>query len=134
MKVLRRNLDPVKSLLYIKENLREINRISDAVIKYVDFTKGDFFTLLPDDAQLERIYEFKYGHMIPQVPYIEKMSEVPGLGFVQVVDVINIDEEAAEFIHRFLKKTNTNVGCFDYFCGSPTSKHIKNIWSNCFYY
>ena len=46
---------------YFKENLQEANELSSMLVKYLDFTSGRFFTLLPDNIDSIKIQEFHCG-------------------------------------------------------------------------
>lgn len=114
------SLEYVKAQEYIFENLKDLNKLSDAVLSYIDFSKGDFFTFLPDNADFERLYEFSYGNMIPQVPNVEKIYYISGVYPARGVDVINIDENIAKFIFEFLMENQGNAAIFDDFPARAT--------------
>jgi hypothetical protein len=49
------------TLPYLHENLNGINSLSEAVLQYVDFNKGYFFTFLKKEVPLEQLYQFSWG-------------------------------------------------------------------------
>lgn len=53
---------------YVQDNLDDVNTLSSELLQLLDFKKGHFFTLLPNDANFEEIYHFKYGGILPQYP------------------------------------------------------------------
>src|ERR1700679_4131068 len=53
---------------YVKHVQDDANALSCEILKSVNFSDGCFFTLLPADANLERIYEFQSGMILPQNP------------------------------------------------------------------
>jgi hypothetical protein len=58
------NFDRAKN--YIIDNLIGASALSNELINSIDFKNGCFFTLLPDDATIERIYEFAFGGILTQ--------------------------------------------------------------------
>ncbi len=53
---------------YFKDQLTYGNTLSTELLRLIDFSKGNFFTLLPNDANLKGCYEFKSGGILPQPP------------------------------------------------------------------
>lgn len=55
-----------ESMEYYQENLSEVNELSIAVLKHVDFNQGSFFTLLPPKTDRKKIHDFDSGNILPQ--------------------------------------------------------------------
>lgn len=53
---------------YWEDRLTNVNLLSSTLLSRVDFKKGVFFTLLPSDANLDQIYKFSEGGILPQNP------------------------------------------------------------------
>lgn len=51
---------------YFKEHLEEGKTLANVILKKNNFSKGFFYTILPENAHFERIDLFKYGGIIPQ--------------------------------------------------------------------
>ncbi|WP_068471236.1 hypothetical protein [Candidatus Protochlamydia phocaeensis] len=72
MKRLNKNLlDFDLTWEYVQDNLDKTNVISSELLSTINFKKGYFFTLLPDDANLQAIHKFNYGGILPQNPIQE---------------------------------------------------------------
>jgi len=63
-------LDYDRAWEYTQETLDEANTLSSELLKAISFEDGDFFTLLPPDANRERLYEFKAGVILPNQQWI----------------------------------------------------------------
>ncbi len=48
------------------DSLYDVNQLSSELLNVIDFKSGYFFTLLPKEANIERLYEFKTGLILPQ--------------------------------------------------------------------
>jgi hypothetical protein len=84
---------------------------------------GSFFTLLPDDADLSRLYEFPYGGIMPQG--LKGRIEIEGLGSYFAEKINSSDEELSEFILFCLKKNNDRVCIMEDYNSTPDSPHVK---------
>jgi hypothetical protein len=56
---------------YFKYNLEGLNTLSIELLNFIHFDQGSFFTLLPDNSNYDRLYEFEAGLVLPQNPEIE---------------------------------------------------------------
>lgn len=114
-KLYRFELDFNPTMQFVKDNLEEVNTLSNELLNLVDFNSGVFFTLLFLGSNLDRLYEFKEGIILPQNPIIEcqidgitsKHSRTP-----------TIKEELSEFIFNNLNN-NKKLSCIfdDVTCG-----------------
>lgn len=67
----RYELDFNRASFYVNDRLKNANSLSDTLFNMIDFKNGNFFTLLLDNSNLDRLYEFKDGIILPQNPEIE---------------------------------------------------------------
>lgn len=102
---------------YFKNRLEGVNALSNELINLVNFKDGIFFTLLPDDANLDRIYELKAGLVLPQFP---QMLNEKGKGKFQYIPTI--EEEISEYIYNKLCSDNMLTCVIDDYNSSPDSK------------
>ena len=63
--------------------------------KYVDFSKGSFFTFLPEGVSEERVLKFEMGEITPSIPYNGDPSKRR---------VVTYEYECSEFIWKFMRK------------------------------
>lgn len=121
-KLYRHELDFKRTVIFIKDNLNKASALSDEILNSVDFAAGRFFTLLPDDSDLDRLYEFEGGVILPQNPIIE--TEVNGIKSRHSITP-TIKDELSEFIFNKIN-TNEKLSCvFDDVLRSPQSSHLK---------
>lgn len=57
-------LDFNDAIKYFRDNLDSTNTLSSLLVKMVDFKSGHFFTLLPEDSNLENLNVFTSGGML----------------------------------------------------------------------
>lgn len=110
MKVLKKyELNFVYALKFFKDNLSKTNTLSDELLKEINFEKGYFFTMLPDDAHSENLYDFTVGILPenqPQEYFINNKratySEIP-----------TIREETSELISKYINEKKQLKCVFD---------------------
>ena len=124
-KIKKYELDPEKTLPYFLDHIKCGKTLSEKIFEKVDFTKGSFFTILPCDIELERLFDFKHGGIIPPAPDEKKSnSEELLLG-----KIITMSHECSSLIFDFLKKKNENLAIVDNYVLDPESPYaqIKNV-------
>jgi len=60
-------LNRQQSLMFFKESLEETNLLSIEIIKQITTQKGEFFALLPEEADLKKLHEFS-DSILPEMP------------------------------------------------------------------
>lgn len=65
-------LDFDRAMQYVYQSCKEANTLSEFVLELVNFNNGSFSTLLPQDANFEKIYQFTSGAVLG--PIFEEMS------------------------------------------------------------
>ncbi len=59
-------LDFHRSFSYFKDNLSGANKMSDSIMRLVNFKDGHFFTLLPADMNVSKLLNFESGGVLSQ--------------------------------------------------------------------
>lgn len=111
MKIIHKyNLDFKKTLPYFLEHIEYGNTLCQKIIKKVPFSEGNFFILLPDDADLTKLYQFSTGSMIPTIPYGKVVYDIEAYpqGY-QPQQIISMDSELSIFMLNYLKEFNHSV-------------------------
>ncbi len=125
----KHNLDLDKTISYFIDHIKCGKTLSEKVIKKTDFQQGNFFTLLPVDAELDRLYAFSYGGIIPAVSCGILACEVKGYpdGF-HPQQVITMDQELSEFISSYVKTSPNYCAVVENVIMEPseTYANIKN--------
>jgi hypothetical protein len=91
----KHQLDFDRASEYVRDNLDNVNGLSRELLNLLDFKKGYFFTLLPDDANFDRIYEFKAGLVLSQNPTLEHIINGHRSTYTWIP---HIDEELSDLI------------------------------------
>ncbi len=60
-KIKKYKIEFEKSLFFIKNNLNNLNTLSNAVLNHTPFSDGTFYTFLKKDLSENMVSEFKYG-------------------------------------------------------------------------
>ena len=119
--LIKYNLDFDRSLKYFIDHINCKNFLSNKIVKAINFQDGSFFTLLPDNANLEYLYNFPFGGIL------KGSVRVYNTPFSNAWSVPNIDKELSEFIFNFLKKNEKNVAVFEEVIWESTSPHVGGI-------
>ncbi|CCB87292.1 putative uncharacterized protein [Parachlamydia acanthamoebae UV-7] len=90
----RHELDFDRTIEFVKKNLDIKNVLSSELLNLVNFKSGVFFTLLTLGSDLERLYEFKSGIILPQNPII--VTEIDGKKS-RHQEISTIKEELSDF-------------------------------------
>lgn len=120
------NFDP--SWNYVKHNLDKTNALSSELLKLLDFKKGGFFTLLPNNANIQRIYEFEAGVILPQNP-IEEYFISGKRATYSITPTIN--DELSDLILKYIQSKDKLCCVFDDTLRSPTAKHHMDLFHEC---
>lgn len=99
---------------YFSSILKDGNTLSFTLLKIIDFNRGNFFTLLPEEANLPRIYQFSYGGIISPKDVGYKPVYVKNLQkkFTPLY-VHTLKEELVDFINDFLNKNQNFICLFE---------------------
>jgi hypothetical protein len=102
-------LDYKKTLFYFMNHMGCGKTLAKKMSEKIDFFQGIFFTFLPSNAKLDKLYEFSYGGIIPSVPYGNQVYEMEGYpnGFIPE-QVTTMDNNLSEFISNYVKKNAEN--------------------------
>ncbi len=121
-KLIQYELDFNKTEIYFKEYLIQKHYLFDALRSNTSFRKGNFYTLLTEDADLAKLHEFEIGHILPPNP-IEDVY-ISSLGRTFKGEPVNsIDHEFVYFIYEIIKNKHISLLAED-FVASPTDPHI----------
>lgn len=112
--MLKINLEIDKTLPYFNHHIACGNTLSQKVIRKMIFSHGDFFTILPENADLTRLYEFPYGGIIPPIPYGDKVYYIEGQSEpFHPQQVITVCFELSAFIKLYLGKQPKNYSILE---------------------
>lgn len=117
-------LNQEETFEYFKESIGYPNTISREILKELNFQKGNFFTLLPKNANLENLYKFSCGGILPQNPIQQK--SVDGQQSYYTI-IPKIDMELSEFIYKI--QTDSHMSSlFDDILTSPLDKDLGDLF------
>lgn len=107
IKLIRYNLSLDPTLQYVKKTLDNANTLSSVLLKLIDFDEGNFFTLLPEKSNIERLYEFESGIVLPQNPEQKYASDETKATFATIPTIKN---ELSELIMQNIN-INNKLSC-----------------------
>ena len=108
------NLDFEKVWPFFKQHINW-KSISLKILENINFEEGRFFTLLPNSARLERLYDFESGIHPPN----------PMIGNYEPITTLN--KELSEFIYEFLSKSthdHLRLSIIEHAYGEKSDRHI----------
>jgi len=123
------NFDPTWK--YVKNNLEKATTLSAELLNLLDFKNGHFFTLLPNDANIKRLYEFEGGVILPQNP--EQEYFVSGKRATYSI-IPTIRKELSELILKKIESKDKLCCVFDDVVRIPTDKHMALFHSYGLFY
>lgn len=108
-----------KTMPYFLNQINCGKFLSKIVCKKIDFEKGFFYTILPQNSNFDKLYDFEYGGIIPSIKQ----------GTNKPKTIITMDYECSEFIAEFLSKNDANWAVIENYLLEPTSPFIevKNV-------
>lgn len=122
----KHNLDFEKTLPYFIDHIQCGKTLSIKVIQRIDLHKGVFFTLLPSNAELNRLFEFPYGGIIPPVPYGNRSYRIEGHSErFHPQQVITMDHEFSEFIAAYTQRADGNCAVVENYMAEVDDPHVN---------
>lgn len=126
----KHSLDFNKTISYFVDHISNERMLSKRIIETIDFHQGIFFTLLPFNAELDRLYEFSYGGIIPAIPYGTELYDIKGCQEAfHPQKVVTMDHALSAFIATYAKLKPQNCAIVENFMLEPNDFHanIKNV-------
>lgn len=108
-KIIRYNLVHDKTFDYVNQNLEDGKTLSMLLAKAINLKKGTFFTLLPEKANIEEIYNFEKGGILPQYP----KQNYDDTSITSTYSIIpNVREDVSKYIINQLNMfSNKSLSC-----------------------
>src|SRR5690348_1553830 len=106
-KLIRKDLKIEQTINYFQDAIGNANKLSEEIIKLVDFKTGKFFTLLPEGANFENIYDFSDGNILTKNPDPELILREEIQGF-SIIDTI-IDETSKLILEKL--SADSEISC-----------------------
>lgn len=124
-KIKKHKLDLNKTLPYFLDHIKCGKTLSERVVEKIDFAKGSFFTILPDTALFDKLFDFNDGGIIPSVPCGEESYHIKGYSEqFHPKKIITMDQECSEFIAEFLSKSPENLAVVENYMLDPQSLYV----------
>jgi hypothetical protein len=120
----KHKLDFFPTWKYVQDALDNANTLSLELLSYVNFKDGFFFTLLPPDANIERIYEFESGMVLHQNP--EQICFIAGEKSTYAI-IPTIRDELSRLILEDIKSKDQLSCIFDDVLHSSNDKFYRNL-------
>ncbi len=117
-------LDYEFTLQYTLEHIGHGHELSDQLMKYFDFSQGNFYGVLPTNANLQRLYVMNSGNIIPQeCPKIPTEDDFGNQYIHQLVTSTN--KRLKEFITDFLQVNHLNLAVFENILGRTKDPNLE---------
>ncbi len=110
---------------YIQNNLDNANTLSSELLKLLNFKNGNFFTLLPSDANFVEINHFNSGGILQQLP--EEKEFINGK-WSTYTWIPNIRNEIAQMIRDEIESKNEIFCMFDNVSGTASDIYYTNYF------
>jgi hypothetical protein len=104
--IMKQKLEYSKALGYVLGHINGGCILGERISKDMPFENGHFFILLPENAKLDKLYQFSLGHINPLISSNE-VHCVDGKKFIPNIQVTTT-WEVSEFIKHFLDKDKSN--------------------------
>lgn len=130
----KHELSNEKTFPYFFENIECGKVLSKKIIETISFQNGNFFTILPFNADATRLYEFSQGGIIKSIPYGEKEYKISGFSEnFHPQQVITMDRECVTFIASYLQKKTTNCAIIENYMAKPNGvfTSIRGVKTPC---
>lgn len=123
-KTIRHELDFEKTYPYFIDHIESESYLSKMILNEIDFKQGVFFTILPGNANIEKVYKFREGEINPSESTGEiHYNQITKLPFI-LQRIVTMDNELSKFIAKFLKENNPCVIVEDVM-RKPTEKKLE---------
>ena len=97
-------------------------------MKIISSNKGEFFTLLPDEADLAKLHNFDQS-ILPAMPKQKgPVGSLPGIYIYSMIP--SIEEELCEYLINKIKKNNTCC-VFDCFNATYNASYHCDLFDSC---
>jgi len=119
-------LDFDKTISYFIEHIQCGKTLSKKIVEKVNFRKGVFYTFLPSNAEISRLFDFSHGGIIPPIPYGINTYKIDGFSEnFHPQQVMIMDRECSEFIYSYLKKGEKNCAILENYMFEPENLHAN---------
>ncbi len=126
----RYNLEFDKTFSYFVDHIQSGKFLAKQAVTKIILNQGSFFTLLPSDAQLEKMYEFSCGGIMPKEPYGSRVYHIQGVqGDFHPQQVLTADCACSELVVNYLKMNLKNCAIIENYMVKPNSlrARIENV-------
>ena len=122
----KHHLDFEKTISYFIDHIQCGKTLAERIVEKVKFNQGSFYTFLPSNAEISRLYEFPYGGIIPPIPYGNRTYKIEGLTEnFHPQQVITMDRECSEFISSYVKSGTKNCAILEDYNLESDSPHAN---------
>ncbi len=125
-KIQQYKLDVKKTLPYFLDHIRCGKTLSVRVCEKIDFSRGFFFTILPSNVVLTKLFAFDEGGIISPEFCADVSCDVKKRATqMYPKKIITMDQECSEFIAKFLGNSNANLAVVENYMLDPQSPYVE---------
>lgn len=86
---------------YVINHLDDGKILSQVILKNCNFKLGNFYTILPKNANLDALYHFEIGGIIPQEKEIQLIDFIGSTAKYQ--ELTSTEDSAIEYVYNYIK-------------------------------
>jgi hypothetical protein len=117
-----------KTFVYFIDHIECGKTLSQRVAEKINFKQGAFYTFLPSNAEISRLYDFTCGGIIPPIPYGTRTYKIEGVSEnFHPQKIITMDRECSEIISAYTKEKEQNCAVVENYLLEPESTHTHII-------
>lgn len=120
--VIEHQLEFERTFSYFKEILEGGNELSLEILQITNFNQGNFYTLLPQNADFSKIYNFYEGHILN---YGEQINNN------KFEWVVNLDKKICDFIYNKIKESESLACVFEEVIRNKNDHLSDEITASC---
>jgi hypothetical protein len=95
----KHHLDFEKTIHYFIDHIEADKTLSQKIVEKMNFNQGIFYTFLPSNAEISKLYDFPCGGIIPPIPYGSRTYKIEGVSeSFHPKKIITMDRECSEII------------------------------------
>ncbi|WP_154017597.1 hypothetical protein [Criblamydia sequanensis] len=123
MQLFKYYLEYNKTYPYFIDHMNWGTALSKEITKNITFEKGRFFTLLVETADLEKMYDFRHGGILPQNKPLKSHPTFVQCKYVPLPRII--ETEVCNYVFDFLSEQSERIVIFEDFELRPYDKNLE---------
>lgn len=103
----------------------DYHMLGKTILDRVNFENGMFFTILPKNANIDRLYLFPYGGILPPISTVQLQHTESSKHFLTPNKIKNMDNELCKWIENFIARNPKNIAFVEDTSAAPTDPYLQ---------